>query len=591
MKSFTVLVLVLLSLQSFAAKEVGNGGDVVVCSAFGNDGEKSKTYELLDYYEARVMRGIEINLNPYLANNERALVTQVLQRFEKHNPLREKFYLKALEEFYQSQQMLTGVALEDVKDSYHVFLPAGCYIQQAIIQRDPEFSEDKRYLIDGDLWKNLDMVTKAGLILHEVIYREAILAEHENSKYTRYLHSYLAADKFKTMSLEGYVTLLNAAKFPDFEYKGLPMLLCKPSVPATEHEEIKKCGERVGFNFWDSETLTYGYVAPHWAPWSKINEAPTINWRGQKLVVVGPISWYFPTEGGHLNTVYGHNAIDDQFNAFFQFESPIGSVPECAYMWNCTKTHSGEDIEIQFDQQGNIDRYLPANNPQFAVGDLTVKCQRGKPIRMEHGLLESCDLSDLQHFATEDFEVWARGEISFYDDKVNGLSGIESGYVNIRQPNGNDSKVSISEFNYYEDALSFRTSLRWIGDLMGQEILFNPGKFVVHAKTGKVAFFESDQPVDMDLRWISPIKIKATSITLGESDESDLSLIQELIFKGEAVFYNQAGKPTVYVGPGMASFEWVGNRGYIVNCRVTKSDGSTEACRTYNYTEGEEINQ
>lgn len=41
-----------------------------------------------------------------------------------------------------------------------------------LIQKDPQFPSEKRYSINLDLWNRLDGVNRAGMIMHEILYRE-----------------------------------------------------------------------------------------------------------------------------------------------------------------------------------------------------------------------------------------------------------------------------------------------------------------------------------------------------------------------------------------------------------------------------------
>ena len=57
--NFAILLGLIFPMLGFAGDERGNGGDAVVCR---DQVGKITKVELLDYYEARVMRNIQIDL-------------------------------------------------------------------------------------------------------------------------------------------------------------------------------------------------------------------------------------------------------------------------------------------------------------------------------------------------------------------------------------------------------------------------------------------------------------------------------------------------------------------------------------------------
>lgn len=55
-------------------------------------------------------------------------------------------------------------------------IPSGCEIETVVLQRTDEYVNlgYKRYLVNRAAWNSLDASNKAGLILHEAIYREML---------------------------------------------------------------------------------------------------------------------------------------------------------------------------------------------------------------------------------------------------------------------------------------------------------------------------------------------------------------------------------------------------------------------------------
>ncbi|MFZ4404339.1 MAG: hypothetical protein ACOYOK_09590 [Pseudobdellovibrionaceae bacterium] len=151
------------------AKEVGNGGDVVVC--YKPNGS-IKAVELLDFYEAR-LKQVDLDVDNIPGNFNNKVLT-VLNRLQKFSPVRAEKYLELYKEFFNETAMLKNIELTDVPDSNHIAIPKGCKVEQLVIQKKPVFPGDKRYTFNQDLWDSLDENSKAGIIVHEIIYHEGI---------------------------------------------------------------------------------------------------------------------------------------------------------------------------------------------------------------------------------------------------------------------------------------------------------------------------------------------------------------------------------------------------------------------------------
>lgn len=167
---------------------VGNGGDAVVC----RDSEDRKTAELLDYYEARTLRGIIIDMGPAdLSVQSKADLA--LDRIARVRPEWAARYAHRIQNFYRDAQFLKGYSLQDIPDSRHLTLPNGCKIEQLVIQRPVRPENEALFLVNEDLWDLLDNTNKAGILLHEAIYEEALKMGAKNSINTRYLNSKISS--------------------------------------------------------------------------------------------------------------------------------------------------------------------------------------------------------------------------------------------------------------------------------------------------------------------------------------------------------------------------------------------------------------
>lgn len=165
----------------------GNGGDAVVCTQNGK-----VTAELLDFYEARVMREIQIDLGPAELSVE-AKVDMALGRLRTISPARADRYAARIASFASDAQFFTRISLPDINDSKHVLLPVNCKIEQLVIQRQNPPPGTKKFLVNEDLWVLLSNTDRAGILLHEAIYEEALERGASNSVKTRYFTSKISS--------------------------------------------------------------------------------------------------------------------------------------------------------------------------------------------------------------------------------------------------------------------------------------------------------------------------------------------------------------------------------------------------------------
>lgn len=188
-----------VAAQAKLGNEVGNGGNAVVCRDRSN---LIETVRLLDYYEATLLLELKIDVG----SDETPLdkVRFVLKRLSRYDATRAKEYLDKAEHFFENTRFIDDVILPDTKDYGYVPLEKQCVIEQLAIQRKPLVPEAKRYTISRDLWKRLSPDHQAGLILHEIVYGDAIAKGHKDSVFARYLTSLISATKLETLSQADY---------------------------------------------------------------------------------------------------------------------------------------------------------------------------------------------------------------------------------------------------------------------------------------------------------------------------------------------------------------------------------------------------
>lgn len=183
--------------------EHGNGGDAVVClDPQGN----IKSARLYDYFEAEAKWGLLPAIED-LGTTEWDIVQGFLSNLEKVQPYRARQYQEIYQKFKVSHRIAANARLVDVPDSDPSILPFGCLIEQAAIQRPPEFPRDSYFTIAGPIWDNMKPLDRAGLILHEVIYFDLIADGAVNSKNARYIHANIVSQEAVSFTQKQYLDL------------------------------------------------------------------------------------------------------------------------------------------------------------------------------------------------------------------------------------------------------------------------------------------------------------------------------------------------------------------------------------------------
>lgn len=204
--------------EFFRGNEVGNGGNVIRCQS-----NNQVSFELLDYYEGRQLWQMPPDMgSPELSVEEKAEIA--LQRLKNVEPIRIRNYQAKVKNFYADAAMVAGGELTKIDDTSHLILPAGCALYQMVIQREPELPGEKRYTINKDVWDQLNNDTKAGLILHEIIYGDAIRAGQTNSRTARHFNAYLASTLSEAATIKSHQQLLAIYNFPGrFAFHGFEL--------------------------------------------------------------------------------------------------------------------------------------------------------------------------------------------------------------------------------------------------------------------------------------------------------------------------------------------------------------------------------
>ena len=194
---------------------VGNGGGMVVCR--DPSSHQINSAELLDYFEAREIRGINIDISS-IPGTWKVKAQAIIDRLGLQSQLRNRIYSLWLQSFENESKFISGLEFNKISDSMDIGVPKGCEFEQAAIQIVPRFAEDNRYYINQDIWNALDENNKAGLVLHELIYREALSYGQTDSIGARYFNSFITSSNFSKISFAGFLNVLAQARFEETDF-------------------------------------------------------------------------------------------------------------------------------------------------------------------------------------------------------------------------------------------------------------------------------------------------------------------------------------------------------------------------------------
>lgn len=175
-KYFIFILFLFGSFSSFAGDRKGNGADFISC--------KDRAY-LLDFYEGNLS---EISWQ----GSDVELVKFLLNKILPFSPTRIKSYQEFANNFYDETKFVGESELGNVPDAgdVKVPIPDDCKFVQGVIQKHIIFGTEKRYLINKDEWTRLSVVHRAGVIIHELVYRELQSVDsHQIRQFTNWLFS------------------------------------------------------------------------------------------------------------------------------------------------------------------------------------------------------------------------------------------------------------------------------------------------------------------------------------------------------------------------------------------------------------------
>lgn len=168
-----------------------HGGGGFVCE---DEDHKILSVELFDYAEARVIidgsPGLKLDLGePSLAVSDK--VQLVLGRLRDIDQVAYERYSKRANVFLSEARFVDGKQIDAVNDQgEQIDIPpkTGCHKTQLAIQFSNPTEIGARYWLDSKLWDASSNDTRAGLILHEIIYTDLIAHKSQTSSKARFFN-------------------------------------------------------------------------------------------------------------------------------------------------------------------------------------------------------------------------------------------------------------------------------------------------------------------------------------------------------------------------------------------------------------------
>lgn len=180
-KNIAVIALVCLTgATAFAGKE-GHGGNAVVCR---DSVGRIKSAELLDLFEGRVIYRLKFQSSPLPIQLQ---LHGILNRLWAANKDMAAYMEPLFREIDANKTVLQdGVQLTPVDDAFPTVIPTDCKIEQLA-----NYVNDQQILVDGEIWKMLDLTNQAALIVHESLYKFLRSFGETDSRRTRRIVAYL----------------------------------------------------------------------------------------------------------------------------------------------------------------------------------------------------------------------------------------------------------------------------------------------------------------------------------------------------------------------------------------------------------------
>lgn len=211
MKKIILSSLLCLCFHASAWTERGNGGNTLICA----DHTQDKFY---DTYEAESIYGLKpvFPLTDRFCSDHKSclklslsVAQSLIARIPEAGHRLKVFMYYRLSNFEAEANFLDNVILLPVNDIGVTVIPRNCTLYQTVIQREPRFRGDKRYIISNDKWKMLTAHHQAVGIIHELLYSYALHIKRQgvNSELIRYFNALIISGEISSYTNNEYYDL------------------------------------------------------------------------------------------------------------------------------------------------------------------------------------------------------------------------------------------------------------------------------------------------------------------------------------------------------------------------------------------------
>lgn len=203
-KLLFVLCFTFFSYSSFAGNEVGNGGTVLV--DIKNDFAKVffDVYETENHYQYTVQWP-----DSHFYKSDVSMAMAFTSRLRGFDRKLERQLNSFISTFYDESSFITNSHLFIFDTGMGIEIPEEFELKQLIIQYTFDNAQTK-YVIDKKYWDHLSLKQRAVAILHEVVYRRALIVNPRlfSSVKVRQFVAFLISDEISLFNKESYKKML-----------------------------------------------------------------------------------------------------------------------------------------------------------------------------------------------------------------------------------------------------------------------------------------------------------------------------------------------------------------------------------------------
>ncbi len=345
---------------------VGNGGWAIVCR---NPMDGSiRAAQILDYYDAKrwkltVDLGEPKEFAPGTSDEAKREIVKakigiMLERLRQVSPRRAQLYAERVAAFWGGEASFSkGIVIATANrnpDHGRTTIPQGCGLELAAEQHRPVVKEDPYYEVNADIVDALSPDDYAGLVMHEIIYREALDIDREYHYFStraRHFNAYLASGKINQLTPQELVEFLRSMKFNGVK------------IGDHEYSLYAEKGE------WAVDRRSLEYTTVLTAP-LEIDFHPNGQVRKGRLA---PLQRPFVPLQGKMTEIYSPADVEFHANGNLAKGQLVAVGPDGRWTKEYTEVRVGSVIveasEGDFDAEGNPISLKFRGTPYLPVGD------------------------------------------------------------------------------------------------------------------------------------------------------------------------------------------------------------------------------